>query len=168
MRKVLVLLLGVVLLQVVSVAQASPQSSDAVIKFTSMVAVTGPFLGATNPIRGVTGGGLPWVVTDVRGLLNGGGHLRVHVTGLVLADDPAVPENLRLTNPLPTFRATISCLTIDGLGNPAEANVSTDDFPASPAGDSKINADLGLPAPCIAPIIFVTTSRGSWLAVTGH
>jgi len=92
----------------------------------------------------------------------------IHVTGLVLADDPSVPENLRLVNPLPSFRATVSCLTIDGMGNPAEANVSTDNFLASSSGDSKIDAALTLPTSCFAPIIFVTAPAGMWLAVTGR
>ncbi len=168
MRKAIVSALGLVFLHAVSAAQPSSLPSDAVIKFTSMVGVSGPLRGTSNPIRGVIGGGLPWRVADARGLLNAGGHLRIHVTGLVLADDPSVPENLRLVNPLPSFRATVSCLTIDGMGNPAEANVSTDNFLASSSGDSKIDAALTLPTPCFAPIIFVTAPAGMWLAVTGR
>jgi len=37
------------------------------------------------------------------------------------------------------------------------------------AGDSTINAQVSLPQPCIAPIVFVTGPTGTdvWFAVTG-
>jgi hypothetical protein len=34
-------------------------------------------------------------------------------------------------------------------------------------GDAKIEAQLTLPEPCVAPIAFVTSPAGSWFAVTG-
>jgi hypothetical protein len=51
--------------------------------------------------------------------------------------------------------------------------VQTDPFPATtgPAstggGNAKIEADLALADPCIAPIVFVTSAGGSWFASTG-
>ena len=168
MRKAALMMFGLLALSIALSAQAPPLPSESLLKFTAMVGVSGPFLGTSNPIRGVTGGGLPWVIADGRGDLRAGGDLRVRVTGLVLANDPAVPEALRLTNPIPNFRAVVSCRTIDGMGNPAVVNASTDDFPASMVGDAKIKATLNLPNPCFAPIIFVTTPTGSWLAITGR
>jgi hypothetical protein len=46
--------------------------------------------------------------------------------------------------------------------------VSTEDFPATPAGDADIEAQIQLPAGCFAPIIFVINPMGRWFAVTGY
>ena len=93
----------------------------------------------------------------------------MRVRGLVLANDPSVPAALRGTNPFPNFRALVSCQSI-GAGNTATiTNISTGDFKADSAGDSTINAQVSLPQPCIAPIVFVTgpTGTDAWFAVTG-
>jgi hypothetical protein len=93
----------------------------------------------------------------------------VRVRGLVLANQAPVPPALQGTNPFPDFRALVSCQSI-GAGNTATiTNVSTGDFTADSAGDSTINAQVSLPQPCIAPIVFVTGPAGTdvWFAVTG-
>jgi hypothetical protein len=77
-----------------------------------------------------------------------------------------VPQDLQGTNPVPAFRAIVSCLTIVN-GAVATSNVSTEPFPASPEGDAKIKAKVALPDPCVAPIVFVTSPTGSWFAATG-
>ncbi len=138
-----------------------------ILAFKTMASVTGPFVGTANPIRGIVGGGLPWVISRGTGELKADGRLVVQVGGLVLADAPSVPANLRLTNPIPNFRAVVSCMIIDATGNPAIANISTAEFPATPQGDSRIDATLTLPSACFAPIIFVTSPTGAWFAVTG-
>jgi hypothetical protein len=137
-----------------------------VLEFDTMAAVVGPYVGATNPIRGVPGGGLPWAIDEGEGKLRVDGTLEVKVEGLVLLDAAPVPENLRGTNPIPSFKAIVSCMTIDGTAA-AERKVETGLFPASSAGDSKIEATVALPSPCFAPILFVTSPGGSWFAVTG-
>ncbi len=135
-----------------------------------MVAVTGPFVGSTNPIRGINGGGFPWMISEGRGELQSDGTLKVQVTGLVLFNGPPVPANLQGTNPIAAFRAVVSCLTIVA-GSPAMKNVSTDPFPATPEGNAEIEAAISLPSSCIAPIVFVTNGTvappGAWFAVTG-
>ena len=60
----------------------------------------------------------------------------------------------------------MSCTTTIG-GAPATANVATDPFPATATGDSKIEAQVNLPTPCLAPIIFVGPSPTTWFAITG-
>ena len=65
--------------------------SATVLKFGRMTSVDGPYVGPANPIRGVLGGGLPWVLTAAAGSLSRDGHLVVKVRGLVLANQPAVP-----------------------------------------------------------------------------
>lgn len=142
--------------------------NSSIFEFSTVATVVPPYTGATNAIRGVPGGGLPWTIGSAHGELKADGKLEINVDGLVLADDPSVPAGLRLTNPLPSFRATVSCLSIDANKLPTTVNVSTDAFPASPAGDSEIETTVSLPSPCIAPIVFVTTPSGAWLAATGH
>jgi hypothetical protein len=152
-----------------SAAGSAARGPATVLKFSTMTPVTGPFVGAANPVRGVNGGGLPWVLTAGRGSLKSDGHLRVRVRGLVLARQAPVPPALQGTNPFPDFRALVSCQTI-GAGNTATVtNISTGDFRANSAGDSTINAQINLPGPCFAPIVFVTgpTGTDAWFAVTG-
>ncbi|HEX5502409.1 MAG TPA: hypothetical protein VFW96_07275 [Thermomicrobiales bacterium] len=138
-----------------------------ILEFKRMAPVTGPFVGAANPIRGVPGGGLPWIISEGRGELSADGHLEVRVRGLVLARMAPVPANLQGVNPVPNFRAIVSCLSIDAMGNPTTVNVTTDPFPASTTGDAEIEAWVSLPHPCIAPIVFVTSPTGAWFAATG-
>ena len=145
---------------------ASSSSGKKVLQFQTMVGVTGPFVGATNPIRGINGGGLPWQIEKASGKLSSNGELEVTVEGLVLLDAAPVPAALQGTNPIPNFVAIVSCTTISG-GAPATANVATAPFPATTTGDSKIEAQVSLPAPCIAPIIFVGPSPTTWFAATG-
>jgi hypothetical protein len=158
---------------VVSVASAlgvtAPASADpgTILKFDTMTPVTGPYVGTANPIRAVPGGGLPWIITAGTGSVKTDGHLLVHVRGLVLADQPPVPTALQGTNPVPDFRAIVSCQSISAGGTATITNVSTAQFAASTAGNSDINATVSLPHPCIAPIVFVTSPGGAWFAATG-
>jgi len=147
---------------------ARGDDSDKILEFETMVGVARPFVGAANPVRGVGGGGLPWAIGRGKGEVRADGRIEVKVRGLVLADDPAVPAAARLTNPSPTFRAVVSCITTDAAGAPAEVNVATGPFPATPQGDSEIEAALELPRPCLAPVLFVTNAALRWFAVTGR
>ena len=161
---------GLVSAAAVQGAAASDGSGPAtVLKFSAMAPVTGPYVGTANPIRGVPGGGLPWELTAASGSLKSDGRLLVQVRGLVLARQAPVPVAVQGTNPFASFRALVSCQSI-GAGNTASVtNVSTGDFPANPAGNSKIDTTVSLPSPCIAPIVFVTgpTGTGAWFAVSG-
>jgi hypothetical protein len=157
-----VAVLGVVLSAQVVSAQQSPK----ILEFDTMVGVPATLTGAQSqtPLRGITGGGLPWTLTSARGELSTTGHLEITVTGLVLAAGANAGSN-----PISSFRGLVSCVRSDGTFS----NLSTDAFPAStgPAssggGDAQIEADVSLPSPCLAPIIFVTSPGGAWFAVTG-
>ena len=142
-------------------------AGDKVLEFDTMAGVVRPFTGSANAIRGVNGGGLPWVIRAGKGEVKAEGRIEVKVRGLVLADDPAVPAPRRLTNPIPNFRAVVSCLTVDASGAAATVNVTTGDFPATTTGDAEIEAAVELPSPCYAPVVFVTSPGGAWFAVTG-
>jgi len=142
-------------------------ADDGVIEADTMVGVDGPFVGTANPIRGVNGGGLPWVLDEAKVELDRDGKLEVDVEGLIIPADAGFGFN-----PAPFFRAIVSCLSIDAGGNVVTANVMTTNgaevMEGDPGnGDAKIEADVVLPTPCVAPIVFVTSPGGSWFSATG-
>ena len=145
---------------------ASAQRAPSLLEFGAMAALPASLTGtqSASPLRGVNGGGLPWMLTSGRGELSTSGHLEIKVTGLVLAAGPNAGSN-----PIASFRGLVSCVRSDGTFS----NVLTDPFPAttgpasSGGGNAKIEADVSLPSPCLAPIVFVTSPGGAWFAVTG-
>ena len=147
---------------VVTAAAKGPK----ILKFDTMVGVPAGLTGAQSqgPLRGLNGGGIHWTLADASGELRANGHLEISVQGLVLAAGANAGSN-----PIANFRGLVSCVKSDGTF----ANIQTDLFPATtgPAsaggGNAEIEADLVLPQPCIAPIIFVTSPTGSWFAATG-
>jgi hypothetical protein len=157
----------IALMTVLGVTASAGANPGTIVKFDTLTPVTGPYVGTANPIRTVPGGGLPWMIRSGTGSLKSGGQLLVHIRGLVLADQAPVPPALQGTNPIPDFRAIVSCQSIGADGSATITNVSTAQFPASAAGDSDINATVSLPHPCIAPIVFVTAPTGAWFAATG-
>jgi len=166
----LLVAMGVALVGLVSVLGVTTSASadpGTILKFDTMTPVTGPYVGNGNPLRTVPGGGLPWMISAGTGSLKSDGRLLVHVRGLVLADQPPVPPALQGTNPIPDFRAIVSCQSIGAGGTATITNVSTAQFPASTSGNSDIKATVSLPHPCIAPIVFVTSPGGAWFAATG-
>ncbi|HWR52111.1 MAG TPA: hypothetical protein VN428_13455 [Bryobacteraceae bacterium] len=170
------LVFGAIAAVLVSQAVAREPDVPKILEFQTMIGVPRPYTLPENAIRGVAGGGLPWVISAAKGELKIDGRLEVEVTGLVFdPNDPAVIERgLAGTNTVTAFRAVVSCLTKDAGGAPATVNVTTAPFPATtgPAstggGNAKIEAWLNLPSPCIAPIVFVTSPGGNWFAATGN
>jgi hypothetical protein len=152
------------------VALHQDSGRELIMKFDTLSPVAGPYASSANAVRGIAGGALPWVLQNGSGSLSRDGHLLVRIRGLVLASHPSVPASLRGTNPFPAFRVVVSCLSIRQDGTAAVANVSTGDFEASSSGDSDVDARVGLPRPCIAPIVLVTGPSGAqrWFAVTGR
>lgn len=152
-------LTGICVLALAGIA-SSAAAADKILEFDTMVGVSAPFTGTANPIRGVNGGGRPWMLQSAKGELATDGKLEVAVTGLVLTETGA--------NPIPSFRAIVSCLSKDAQNNVVETKVMTGTFPASTTGDAAIEAMVTLPSPCIAPIVFVTSPAGAWFAATGR
>jgi hypothetical protein len=169
MKKLLLVTLSAVLLLSVffggSVSSATAKGPK-VLKFNSMVGVPAGLTGAQSqaPLRGINGGGIAWTIGEASGELRADGHLEISVQGLVLAAGANAGSN-----PSATFRGLVSCVNSDGTFT----NILTDPFPAttgpasSGGGNAEIVADVALPQPCIAPIIFVTSAGGSWFAATG-
>ena len=170
MRKVLVLLLGLALGTMLAVPALGLGGDDGrkVVDAKVLAPVSEPYTGATNAIRGVAGGGLPWKLDSGTADLRAGGRLHVEVEGLVLARRTPVPAILQGTNPFHQFRAIVSCLTTTN-GVAGTADVVTAPFDASSTGDGSVDTTVSLPSPCFAPIVFVTAPSGAaWFAVTGR
>lgn len=131
-----------------------------ILAFGTMYGVDGGFVGGVNPIRNTPGDDAAWKLTSARGFLTTSGHLRIHVRGLIFADGTPNDDD--------EFRARVSCLTEDELGGTPVADVTTEGFAADPAGDSDIDAQLTLPSPCVAPIVFILGGdEDKWFAVNG-
>jgi len=170
MRKTLVLLLGLAVLAALAVPALGLGGGDGrkVLDANVLAPVIEPYTGTANPIRGVDGGGLPWELTSGNANLRADGQLHVRVQGLVLARRAPVPANLQGTMPFAQLRAIVSCLTTpDGLTATTD-NVSTELFDVTPGGDGHLDTSVALPAPCFAPIVFVTAPTGAWFAITGR
>jgi hypothetical protein len=163
--KLLVAALGA--LSLVAVGSATVLAHDghgdthSILEFNSMTPVSGAAVGTVND-RNLKGGGLAWVIASGSGEVDRNGHVEVSVKGLVI---PALGN----INPLAAagFKAIVSCVTRHHV----IVNVSTGVFPATMAGDSTINDTVALPRQCQHPILFVTSTGGSWFAMSnprGH
>ena len=156
-RRILVAALGAASLVGVSAVSVGAHEDRTLVEFESMTPVTGTAVGAVND-RGIKGGGLPWVITSGRGEVDRSGDVSVTVRGLIIQVAP-----VNGINPIPFFKATVSCLTPSGV-----VNVSTANFPASKAGDSTIKGHVTLPRHCKDPIVFVAAPSGQWFAMSNE
>ena len=146
-------------------ATSATAKEPKILEFDTMFGVPSTLTGTQSQaaLRGINGGGAPWTLTSAHGELTTSGHLEIEVVGLVLTSTGS--------NPAAVFRGRVSCVKSDGT---FENNILTDAFPATTGlasaggGNAKIEANVVLPQPCIAPIIFVTNNGGSWFAATGN
>jgi hypothetical protein len=79
-----------------------PKASK-ILEFDTMVGVPTGMTGTQAPIRGISGGGLPWIIGGASGELKANGHLELAVSGLVFAAGPNTGSNT-----IPSFRAIVS------------------------------------------------------------
>jgi hypothetical protein len=156
-----VLALALGLVAQVSLADNGHSSNSTVLRFKTMVGDQGPYVGPANAIRGIPGAGSPWSIDKANGTLKQNGDLDVKVNGLIITGTGA--------NPVPTFRAVVSCQSIaDGAAT--VVNRVTAPFPATTKGDAQFKGNVDMPSPCVAPIVFVTAGTGdppAWFSVTG-
>src|SRR5258706_15039420 len=96
-------------------ASAVPTFADEKGNLTDFSSMTGIPVGGMV-VRGITGGGLPWTIASGTGTVSQQGVVDVTVNGLVI-------RSFRGINPIGALKATVSCLTPDGV-----VNVSTGGF----------------------------------------
>jgi hypothetical protein len=157
--RVLAAALGALSLVAAGSATVLAHEEHRIVQFESMAPVTGAAVGAVND-RGLTGGGLPWVIASGSGEVDRNGHVSVTVMGLVI---PAKGN----INPITSLKAIVSCVTEHHV----IVNVSTGLFPADGAGDSTISDTVALPRHCGHPIVFVANAGNAWFAMSnprGH
>lgn len=138
------------------------EESLVVLRFQTAFGVRGPYLSSFSPptpLRNLNGAPGPWSIEKVSGRLRRDGRFALRVRGLII---PALGQN-----PIPSFRAVVSCRSIDETGNATIINVATNEVPATTTGNANFNQVLSLPDPCVAPIVFVTSPGLIWLAATG-
>jgi hypothetical protein len=152
-RRLLVAAMGAFSLVGATAAGVGAHEGGTLIEFDSMTGVSGAAVGAVND-RGIKGGGLPWVIRSGHGEVDRQGNVRVTVRGLIIAGHTP-------PNPVPFFKATVSCITPSGV-----VNVSTAVAPASASGNSTIRGTVALPAQCGQPIVFVAAPTGQWFAMS--
>jgi hypothetical protein len=90
------LVLGLAVLAALAVPALGLGGGDGrkVLDANVLAPVTEPYTGAAT-IRGVTGGGLPWILESGNADLRADGRLHVSVQGLLLARRAPVPANLQ-------------------------------------------------------------------------
>jgi hypothetical protein len=153
-RRVLVAALGALSVAgATAVGVSAHEGGGTLIEFESMTGVSGAAVGVVND-RGIKGGGLPWVIRSGHGEVDRQGNVKVTVRGLIIAGHTP-------PNPVPFFKATVSCLTPTGV-----VNVSTAVSPATPTGNSTIRGKVALPQSCREPIVFVAAPTGQWFAMS--
>ncbi|OGO51762.1 MAG: hypothetical protein A2Z32_10255 [Chloroflexi bacterium RBG_16_69_14] len=111
---------------------------------------------AGQVLLGVNGGGRPWTIEKGKARLFEDGFLELEVRGLVLGPGGA-NEGI---NPIAVGRAIVVCNGVDKIMS------ATVPF-SVPGGDAEVEAQLALPSPCLAPVIFFGSAGGSWFAVSG-
>ena len=177
MRKIVGIAIGLSVIATLAVLAtpllAAPPPGSTVFTVGSFAGVSGVYVGSSQPLRGIDGGGFPWVITRGRAVLNSNGQIVIQVQGLVIdpANASAQAKGIAGVNPLPYFFATVSCLAPDG----STVNVNTAAFPATRTGNATMQQMISLPGACIAPLVFVrgsvtgetSTPTGPWFAVSG-
>jgi hypothetical protein len=146
------------------------------LEVSHMIGVQPSNVGAAGTIRDVPAGGLPWVISEGKAELRGDGMLEVEVVGLVF--DPNDPRTIAAgvagKNTIPKFKAIVSCLTTQSGGGLTTADVATQPVDATQGlaqdggGDARIEEQLQLPSPCIAPLVLVGPAANAWFATAGR
>lgn len=130
------------------------------VRSDDLIGVQAPFLGSANPVHGVNGGGLPWVLDEGELRVKADGRVRMEVEGLVI--DPAANSANAGLNPSPVFKVVVSCANGDGTFT----KVSSETTPATTTGDASLRTHIALPTTCNDPVAFITSANGAWFAAT--
>jgi hypothetical protein len=148
-----------------TVAAMLPASGDGRDVFRSDVAASP---GANRPVRTVSSGGVPWVISagsDIR--LSGDGRLRADVRGLLITGTGTGLDGT--TGPVHQVAALVTCTNPASGDAGAPSMVATTAVPLSAAGNARIDQTVSVPGPCIAPVVLVlaNSASGPWIAASG-
>ena len=111
-------------------------------------------------VRGVGGGGAPWVVAEGEAELDSDGDLEVKVEGLLITGTGGPADGT--TGPITMVAASLTC---EGTNVVATTGL----VPLSAAGDAEIEENVALPSSCVGPIILIRANSptGPWIAASG-
>ncbi len=116
-----------------------------------------PSLPTDAAFHGVGPGGVPWQLDrgDVR--IKADGEFDLELRGLVI-------PSLGTPGPVTTVAASLFC-----GADASTAAATTGQVPLSGQGDARIEANLSLPATCLAPIVLVHPNGGTarYISITG-
>ncbi len=155
---------GIAAISVAGLATVATARNGTSLENDSMIGLPAAFVGSANSVRGVSGGGIAWTIGASEVEVKSSGKVEVAFQDLWFAAGSNVGKNT-----VANMKVVVSCLTAGG----ATVNVSTEPFPVTvatatdPGGDGMIETKVALPSPCLAPIVFVTTTTDRWLAVNG-
>ena len=125
---------------------------------TLLRATLAPSVPTDPSFHGIAPGGVPWILDESQVRLRGDGRIEIEIEGLVI-------PTLGTPGPVTSVSASLLC-GADASAGPA---ATTGTVPLSSAGDAEIEAQLTLPATCLAPIVVVHPNGGvtRYIAVTG-
>lgn len=163
MKRFMPLLLGLVV--GVTLAATLPASGTGRDVFRSDL-VGSP--GANRPVRTVNSGGVPWVVaagSETR--LTGDGRLRADIRGLLITGTGGALDGT--TGPVTQVVAALTCTNAASGDAGAPSIVATATAPLSAAGNARIDENVAVPSPCIAPVVLIraNAAAGPWIAASG-
>jgi len=115
-----------------------------------------PSVPSDPALHGVAAGGAPWVLKASEVHIDGNGHMRVVIRGLI------IPE-LGTPGPVSTVAASLYC------ANDTTPVASTQSVPISQAGNAVIVAKVALPSLCQIPAVVINPNGKSsvYIAATG-
>ncbi len=138
---------------IVGLAGTSAMAADKLVRFDGGIGVNPVSAGpAANVVRGVSPGGFPWVIRDLKATVGVDGSVKVDGRGLLLAGGNAIG-----TNGNQSVRAVLFCGSLSqqsGL------------VPLDPDGDFRIDDVLTPtpPNPCDSPVLLIVSGAGRWFA----
>ena len=109
-----------------------------------------------NIVRGVSPGGGPWRIADLRADIDTDGRIKVRGRGLLLASTDSIGENANQS-----VFATLIC----EASAPFVEHNTTFSVPLEPNGDFRIDDTLSsVPSDCPSPVLLIRNKGGVWFA----
>jgi len=111
-----------------------------------------------NVVRGVTPGGGPWRIGDLKATIDVDGRIQVKGRGLLLASGNSIGQNANQS-----VFATLICEAVAPFVEHSSTQVGV---PLEPNGDFRIDDVLdSVPSECASPVLLIRTNNSrTWLA----